>query len=70
LHPEGIKRIPAWRKLFDVGGGNGYISQALKKSGIDTVLVEQAKLVWRMPRPGEYIPSSIQPSRMQVLSDM
>ena len=38
-----LSAYPPGGMLFDVGGGNGYISQALKKSGIDTVLVEPGK---------------------------
>jgi 2-polyprenyl-3-methyl-5-hydroxy-6-metoxy-1,4-benzoquinol methylase len=38
-----LSAYPSGGVLFDVGGGNGYVSQALKKSGIDTVMLEPGK---------------------------
>ena len=40
---EVLSVYPPGGVLFDVGGGNGYVSQILMKSGIDTVLVEPGK---------------------------
>ncbi len=37
---EVIKQYPPNGVLFDIGGGNGYVSLGLQKIGIDTVLVE------------------------------
>ncbi len=37
---EVLSAYPPGGVLFDVGGGNGYVSLALQKSGMDTVLVE------------------------------
>ena len=35
-----VKAFPPDGALFDVGGGNGYVSMALQQSGIDAVVVE------------------------------
>jgi len=37
---EVFKRFPPEGTLFDVGGGNGFVSLALKNSGFDTIIVE------------------------------
>lgn len=37
---EVLKRFPPEGTLFDVGGGNGFVSFALKNSGFDTIVVE------------------------------
>lgn len=37
---ELVRSYPPGGTVFDVGGGNGFVSQALIKAGIDTVLVE------------------------------
>jgi len=37
---EILKRFPPQGILFDVGGGNGYVSLGIKNSGFDTILVE------------------------------
>ena len=37
---EVIKRFPTEGVLFDIGGGNGFVSLGLQRAGIDTVLVE------------------------------
>jgi SAM-dependent methyltransferase len=39
---EVLKRYPPAGALFDVGGGNGYVSQAVREAGFETVLVEPA----------------------------
>ncbi len=39
---EVLSRYPPSGPLFDVGGGNGYVSMAVKSSGFDAVLVEPA----------------------------
>lgn len=35
-----IKRFPPSGVIYDIGGGNGYVTLGLKNSGYDTVLVE------------------------------
>ncbi len=37
---EAISRFPPAGPVFDVGGGNGYVAAAMRKAGIDVVLVE------------------------------
>ncbi len=37
---EAVRLYPPGDTLFDIGGGNGYVSLALRDMGIDTVLVE------------------------------
>lgn len=37
---EALKKFPPGGTVFDIGGGNGYVSMALTNSGIDTILVE------------------------------
>jgi len=35
-----VKKFSPNNYLFDIGGGNGFVSQALEKEGVNTVLVE------------------------------
>ncbi len=37
---EVVKRFPPDGTIFDIGGGNGFVSSGLKKSGFDTIVVE------------------------------
>lgn len=37
---EAVKRFPPSGAIFDVGGGNGFVSMELKKNGYEIVLVE------------------------------
>jgi len=37
---EAIKLLPPSGAIFDVGGGNGYVSRAIQELGIDVVLLE------------------------------
>jgi SAM-dependent methyltransferase len=37
---EVIRFLPPPGTFFDIGGGNGYVAQAIQKMGLDTVLVE------------------------------
>jgi SAM-dependent methyltransferase len=37
---ELVKRFPPGGPLFDIGGGNGYVSSVLQSAGYETVLVE------------------------------
>jgi len=41
---EIVKKFPPEGVLFDIGGGNGYVSLGLQKAGIDTVLVEPGNI--------------------------
>lgn len=45
-----VKRLPPSGALFDVGGGNGYVSKGLADAGVDSVVVEPGSLGARNAR--------------------
>jgi SAM-dependent methyltransferase len=50
---EVAKQFPPGGTLFDVGGGNGFVSMALEKNGLETVMVEPGEEgVWNARERG------------------
>lgn len=43
-----VRNFPTAGAIFDIGGGNGYVSKALEADGIETVLVEPGEAGARM----------------------
>lgn len=49
---ELVKRYPPAGALYDLGGGNGFVSAALQREGVETVLVEPGSGAWNARKRG------------------
>ena len=63
---EMIRNYPPQKKgpIFDIGGGNGYVSKAIMDAGWDAILVEPGLSGERTLKKGEYLMLCVPPHNL------